>query len=113
MGMRFNIPLNTIDFVLDRMIDLSPIILESYAFPIFKEGLKEIAQYLGFNWRLDDVDAMGSIALFDKFIQSNGTDIDSKTKILTYNEDDCEATKFIYDWLTGTPINQTHLPSQK
>ena len=105
MGHRFNINNEIVDFVLDRMVDLRPIVLNSYAFPIYKEGLKEMAQYLGFNWRLNDVDAMGTIALFDKFIQSKGTDLESKTKILTYNEDDCEATKFIFDWLTGNPIS--------
>ncbi|PZC47123.1 MAG: putative nuclease, RecB family [Chloroflexi bacterium] len=105
MGQRFNINDEIVNFVLDRMVDLRPIVLNSYAFPIYKEGLKEIARHLGFNWRLSDVDAMGSIALFAKFIQSKGTDIESKTKILTYNEDDCEATKFIFDWLTGNPIS--------
>jgi len=47
---------------------------------------------------------MGSIALFDNFVQSEGTDIESKIKILTYNEDDCVATGFIFDWLSANPI---------
>jgi len=48
---------------------------------------------------------MGSIALFTKFVESEGKDIESKTKILTYNEDDCQATKFIFDWFTSEPIS--------
>ena len=105
MGEGFNIDNESVEFVLDRLVDLRPIVLKAYAFPIYKEGLKEIAQYLGFNWRLDDVDAMGSIALFSNFVQSEGKDLESKTKILTYNEDDCQATKFIFDWLTAEPIS--------
>ena len=104
MGEGFNIDNEIVEFVLDGLIDLRPIVLKAYAFPIYKEGLKEIAQYLGFNWRLDDVDAMGSIALFSNFVQSEGTDIESKIKILTYNEDDCTATGFIFDWLSANPI---------
>lgn len=105
MGEGFNIDNESVQFVLDRLIDLRPIILKAYAFPIYKEGLKEIAKYLGFSWILDDVDAMGSIALFTKFVESEGKDIESKTKILTYNEDDCQATKFIFDWFTSEPIS--------
>ena len=101
MGESFEINDISLQFVIERLIDLSPIVLKSYAFPIYKEGLKEIAQYLGFSWTLDDVDAMASIALFTNFVESEGKDLESKSKILTYNEDDCQATKFIFDWLNS------------
>jgi len=105
MGEGFEINDDSLQFVIDRLIDLSPIVLKSYAFPIYKEGLKEIAQYLGFSWTLDDVDAMGSIALFTDFVESEGKDLESKIKILTYNEDDCQATKFIFDWLNSELVS--------
>ena len=79
--------------------------LEMQMIKAYKEGLKEIAQYLGFSWTLDDVDAMGSIALFTDFVESEGKDLESKIKILTYNEDDCQATKFIFDWLNSELVS--------
>ena len=72
---------------------------DSFAFPCYRRGLKDIAKVLGFNWSQDDVDAAGSVVLFRRFVESGGTDVESKEKILVYNEDDCRATMHIFDWL--------------
>ena len=86
-------------FVLDRLEDLSPWATKGYAFPAYGEGLKAIAKSLGFEWQQDDVSGVGSMALYESFVNSNGTDQTSKDKIIIYNEDDCFATMHIYDWV--------------
>ena len=86
-------------WVIDRMVNLVPPVTDSFAFPCYGRGLKDIAKSLGFSWRQDDVDGAGSVVLFRRFVESGGTDLEIKDKILIYNEDDCLATMFIFDWL--------------
>ena len=91
-------------FVLDRLEDLSPWATKGYAFPAYGEGLKAIAKSLGFEWQQDDVSGVGSMALYESFVNSNGTDQTSKDKIIIYNEDDCFATMHIYDWVMAQQV---------
>lgn len=99
MAERFSVPDEHSESVLGRMVDLSPITTGAFAFPTRGEGLKDIAQYLGYRWRQDDVNALASVALYTRWIESGATDGAAKTKILIYNEDDCRATMVVYDWL--------------
>ena len=85
--------------VLDRLEDLSPWVTKGYAFPAYGESLKAIARSLGFEWRQDDVTGTGSMALYMKYVESDGADQTTKKKIVVYNEDDCFATMHIYDWV--------------
>lgn len=85
--------------VMSRLVDLHPITTKSFAFPTYHEGLKDIAKYLGFTWRQDDVTALISVVLYFKYLDSDGTDEETRQKILDYNEDDCRATMHVYDWL--------------
>ena len=85
--------------VMERLVDLSPIATKSFAFPTYGEGLKDIAKALGFTWRQEDVDALISVTLYLKYVESGGTDEESRNRILAYNEDDCLATMHVFDWL--------------
>ncbi|MCI0846148.1 MAG: TM0106 family RecB-like putative nuclease [Chloroflexi bacterium] len=87
------------DWVTGRMVDLSPLVTNAFAFPCYGQGLKDIAKSLGFSWRQDDVDAVGSVVLYLTYVGSGGTDQTARRKILDYNEDDCLATMHIFDWL--------------
>ncbi|MCH8802225.1 MAG: TM0106 family RecB-like putative nuclease [Chloroflexi bacterium] len=88
-----------VDWVMERLVNLVPPVTDSFAFPCYGRGLKDIAKVLGFRWRQDDVDAAGSVVLYRRFVGSGGTDVVSKEKILIYNEDDCMATMHVFDWL--------------
>ena len=99
MGERWGEDPAKVSFVLDRLEDLSPWATKGYAFPAYSEGLKAIAKSLGFKWQQDDVSGVGSMALYESFVTSGGTDQNSKDKIIIYNEDDCFATMHIYDWV--------------
>jgi uncharacterized protein len=85
--------------VMDRLVDLSPITVRSFAFPCYGEGLKDIAKSIGFSWRQDDVSALTSVALYLDYVGSGGAYREARRKILDYNEDDCRATMHVYDWL--------------
>jgi len=100
------VPDGQTEFVMDRMVDLSPLTTNAFAFPTHGEGLKDIARFLGFNWRQGDVDALASVALYSQWIDSDGTDAAAKQSILDYNEDDCRATMVVYDWLRAAALSQ-------
>ena len=87
------------EWVTGRMVDLSPLVTNSFAFPCYGQGLKDIAKSLGFRWRQDNVDALASVVLYLSYVGSGGTDQASRHKILDYSEDDCLATMHIFDWL--------------
>ncbi len=87
--------------VLDRLVDLSPITTGAFAFPTYGESLKDIAKCLGFSWRQDDVSGQSSMALYQDYVESGGTDEKTRQKLLDYNEDDCRATMHVFDWLSA------------
>ena len=89
--------------VLDRLVDLSPITTGAFAFPTYGESLKDIAKYLGFSWRQEDVSGQSSMVLYQEYVESGGTDDKIRQKLLNYNEDDCRATMHVFDWLTAQP----------
>ncbi|MDA0264010.1 MAG: TM0106 family RecB-like putative nuclease [Chloroflexi bacterium] len=85
--------------VLDRLEDLSPWATKGFAFPAYGESLKDIAKCLGFKWRQDDVTGVGTMSLYMRYVDSGSADQTAKGKIIIYNEDDCLATMYIYDWV--------------
>ena len=93
-----------VDFVLDRLVDLSPWVTNGYAFPAYGESLKSIAKSIGFSWQQEDVSGVGSISLYEDFVKSGGADQTSKDKIIVYNQDDCFATMHIYDWVMAREV---------
>ena len=95
----YGLPEDQVAWVMDRLVDLSPITTNSFAFPCYGRGLKDIAKSLGFTWRQEDVDGLGTVVLYLGFVDSGGRDTEAKEKILLYNEDDCVATMYIFDWL--------------
>jgi len=87
--------------VLDYLIDVRKVATDSVAFPIYGNGLKQIAAYMGFEWRHKDVNATESIAMYLDYVDnSEGSEIKFQ-KIIDYNEDDCVATRVIKDWLVS------------
>ena len=62
-------------------------------FPTYTNGLKEIAEYLGFRWT--DKDILGSLAPFWRVYWELTSDERIKTKLTRYNLDDCKATEVV------------------
>jgi predicted RecB family nuclease len=83
--------------LLDRLIDLERILKDSAALPLKGYSLKDVAPWLGFEWKGTTKDADSSIMEYLHWLEDGDpTHLDS---ILRYNEDDCYATVAIYDWL--------------
>jgi predicted RecB family nuclease len=68
-------------------------------FPTFGNGLKDVAGYLGFKWRHDHVNALDAIAYCLKYQDDPDGYRDEMQAIVDYNEDDCDSTRVVRDWL--------------
>jgi uncharacterized protein len=87
--------------IFPRMVDLHRVATRAFAFPTPTNGLKDIAKYLGFRWRHDDVNALDAIAWYLRFQKDPDAWRDHLRSVVDYNEDDCMATKFVKDWLAA------------
>jgi predicted RecB family nuclease len=87
--------------IFPRMVDLHRVATRAFAFPTPSNGLKDIAKYLGFRWRHDDVNALDAIAWYLRFQKDPDAWRDHLRSVVDYNEDDCMATKFVKDWLAA------------
>jgi predicted RecB family nuclease len=62
-------------------------------FPTYSNGLKEIAQFLGFRWT--DVGASGLTTLIWRSEWERSKENHMKQKLITYNSEDCEALEIV------------------
>ena len=80
-----------------KVIDLYQIIFNNTDWPLSSYSLKEIASYLGFQWRDETPSGALSIQWFNEFLKTRDSNI--LNRILEYNEDDCRATLVIKDFI--------------
>lgn len=85
----------------DIMIDLYKVATNAFAFPTYTNSIKDIAKWLGFEWRHDNVGATSAIELYLKYVEDTKSNKECMQMVLDYNEDDCIATRIIKDWLVS------------
>ena len=85
----------------DVMIDLFPMATGAFAFPTYTNSIKDIAKWLGFRWRHDDVGATSAIRLYLKYAEDPEAGREGMGLVLDYNEDECVATRVVKDWLAS------------
>ena len=73
-----------------NVIDLFAIVNKHTDWPVSSYSLKDLAQYLGFNWQNETPSGALSIQWFNEFIETGNEKI--LNRLLTYNQDDCKAT---------------------
>ena len=79
-----------------KMVDILPAFRESVIFPLPFYSLKDIAKYLGFNWRTADASGLDSVLWFHDYQATD--DSAALQKIMDYNEDDVIATWHLIKW---------------
>jgi len=95
----------------DTMVDLLKISKEAFAFPTYSNSIKDIAAWLGFKWRHENVGATSSIEIYLKYADDPGRYADRMKMVLDYNEDDCIATQVIKDWMVSWQKDGIHAKS--
>jgi uncharacterized protein len=96
---RYGMTAETERILFPYMIDLYKIATGAFAFPTYSNGLKEIAAFLGFRWRNQEINALDAIAYYLKYQENPEAFEENMCAIVGYNEDDCIATRVIKDWL--------------
>jgi uncharacterized protein len=85
-----------------NMIDLLAVIRPAVIFPLSFYSLKDIAQYIGFNWRAEDASGANSVLWFEEWLKKKTPRL--MQKILEYNEDDVIATYKLQRWVRENVI---------
>lgn len=83
--------------VLSRLVDLHLWVTKSVIFPVESYSLKALANWIGFYWRETKGSGDQSVCWYDQWL--NTQDRTLLDLILSYNEDDCRATRYLKDWL--------------
>lgn len=83
----------------DRMVDLLPVIRKSVVLPVTSYSLKDVARFLGFNWRGEDASASQSVVWYNAY-QNDGDPLWLE-RIVEYNQDDLLATRVVKKWLAS------------
>jgi uncharacterized protein len=91
-------------FAHPHVIDLYEIVKKYTDWPLSSYSLKDLAQYLGFNWQDETPSGALSIQLFNEFIETSDQKILSR--LLVYNEDDCKATMVLKEALEKLPVKK-------
>jgi uncharacterized protein len=99
LGERHGLEEEVEELLVPHMVDLHKMATRAYVFPTYSNGLKDVADYLGFKWRHDDVNALDAIAYYLKYQDNPDGYRDEMQAIIEYNEDDCTATRVVKDWL--------------
>ena len=81
----------------DHTLDLHRITIETVVLPLYFYSLKDVARFLGFQWRAEDAGGAESVVWYNDWLKSGDQKI--MDKILRYNEDDVRATLFVKEWL--------------
>ena len=85
-------------------VDLLAVVQTLTEWPTKDHTIKTIARYLGFDWRETHPSGFASIEWYDRHITLG--DIEAKTRILEYNEDDCVATRVLLDGIRGLSVRE-------
>jgi len=104
---RYGLSGETREVLFGNMRDLYRDAVSCFAFPTYGNGLKEVANYIGYKWKHADVNALESIAMYLQYIEDPDKNKDKIKKVIDYNEDDCRATMVVKDWLKGNLSRET------
>ena len=85
-----------------HVIDLFATVNKRTDWPLSSYSLKDLAQYLGFNWRDESPSGALSIQWFNEFTKTGDEKIFAR--LLAYNEDDYKATMVLKEALEKLPF---------
>ncbi|WP_319420621.1 TM0106 family RecB-like putative nuclease [Pleurocapsa sp. FMAR1] len=83
--------------LLSRLVDLHLWVTKTVVLPVESYSLKALANWIGFYWRETQGSGDQSVCWYDRWLSTQ--DRTWLELILSYNEDDCRATRHLKDWL--------------
>ena len=88
-----------IDRLARSALNLLSVIYKHVYFPTYSNALKEVAKYLGCRWSEDGASGLNALVWRSKWEISHDSQL--KQKLLTYNAEDCEATRKVAEALAA------------
>lgn len=95
----YGTPKAEIRAILSRFVDLHQLVTEFLVLPVESYSLKSLANWIGFEWREQGASGDQCVCWYDRWLHKS--DRSSLASILSYNEDDCRATRYLKDWLVN------------
>ena len=83
--------------LIDRLNNVNKQIYGKVYFPVYSNKLKEVAKFVGASWT--EPDASGIKSLVWRYYWNNNQEIQYKSSLITYNQEDCYALKVLVDEL--------------
>ena len=80
-----------LDQLIAQSVNLLSVIYAQIYFPTYSNGLKEVAQHLGFKWSQSNVSGRNALIWRSEWERSKDPSL--KKKVITYNAEDCEAAE--------------------
>jgi predicted RecB family nuclease len=93
----YHTPVNTTQEILSRLVDIHEWVTKSVVLPVESYSLKALANWIGFYWRETQGSGDQSVCWYDQWLHTQDRVL--LELILSYNEDDCRATRHLKDWL--------------
>lgn len=78
-------------------VDLHQKTVDAVVLPLYFYTLKDVAKFIGFQWRDPEAGGAESVAWYDTWLTTG--DRSSLERTIRYNEDDVRATLMLRDWL--------------
>jgi predicted RecB family nuclease len=100
-----------LDQLIAEAVNVLSVIYAQIYFPTYSNSLKEIAQYLGFQW--SESDASGLYTLMWRAQWESSKDAGLKQKLVTYNAEDCEALDIVASAVGQLCQRQTEVENSK
>jgi predicted RecB family nuclease len=83
--------------LITRLVNVNKQIYGKVYFPVYSNKLKEVASFVGATWTAPD--ASGIQSLVWRYYWNNSNESQHKSKLITYNQEDCHALKLLVDEL--------------
>jgi len=100
---KHKLPTNKLVDLIGRHTDLYQFTLNSCRFPLKSFGLKEVGKHLGFVRKLDDIDGLVALSMYNQYLdipkKNKKKRLSIKNDLLAYNREDLEATLFTLNQL--------------
>jgi predicted RecB family nuclease len=100
-----------LDQLIAESVNVLSVLYAQIYFPTYSNGLKEIAQYLGFQWSESDASGLNTLMWRSQWESSQDSCL--KQKLVTYNAEDCEALERVASTIIQLCPKQTEETNPK
>lgn len=95
--LRYGAPSLMVEKFKNNTIDLHRVVVDSVILPLYFYSLKDVARYIGFEWKAVDAGGAESVVWYNDWKETGDKAV--KQKIIRYNHDDVTATLVVKEWL--------------